>query len=206
MPICLLEAGPYVVSFNFNLEMLVFIHEKNNFHGPDSTNKALAKLGKYSQFPVMYQLHTKIDNCTMDYMKYGDVCFYDKMYTLLMGEHNCSVPWLPKKSTICTNTTISYKAMNTYVRNQNTENGCPSFCTTTDIFLDPPFVDENWFGNSSAIIKFYFKKVIKNSEEYYLYNELSLFANIGGLLGLMLGISLVNVRDVIGRMLEYLSK
>ena len=81
MPVCLLEAGPYVVSFDFNLEMLVFIHEKNNFHGPDSTNKALAKLGKYSQFPVMYQLHTRIENCTIDYMKYGDTCFFDKIYT-----------------------------------------------------------------------------------------------------------------------------
>ena len=203
MPLCLLEYGPYVISFNFNLETLVFIHEKNNYHGPDSTNKAIAKLGKYSLYPVMFQLHTKIDNCTTEYMKYGDECFYDKMYSLLMNEHNCSVPWLPKKNTICTNTTMSPQAMDTYVTLQNRENGCPSFCTTTDIFLDPPFVDVSWFGDSVAIVKFYFKKIIKNSEEYYLHNELSLFANIGGFLGLMLGYSLVNIRDMIGKTIEY---
>ena len=158
-----------------------------------------------SAFFLNFTRIKKIENCSLDASMNRDNCKYTSLYKKLMKEVNCTVPWITNKSNICKNHTLAKKAMEIYDLNkQNTERDCPTFCTTFDVFLDPPSIDNYWFGNSTAAIKFYFRDKIKNSEEYYLQNELSLFANIGGLLGLMLGISLVNVRDLINKSVEYI--
>ena len=118
---------------------------------------------------------------------------------------NCTVPWMPIKTKICRDHTSGKKAMDIYKENKHIDQTvCPFLCTRNSVSLDPPTISDYWYSNTTAVVKLQFQDAIKTSEEYYLHNELSLFANIGGLLGLMLGISLVNVRDLINRLFEYI--
>ena len=52
---------------------------------------------------------------------------------------------------------------------------------------------------------FYFRKDIKTTTEYLLYNELSMFGEIGGYVGLLLGISIVQIADVISKTIDLLA-
>ena len=51
-------------------------------------------------------------------------------------------------------------------------------------------------------IAIYFLDEIKVSEEFILYNTYTLIANIGGLVGMTLGISMIRLRDIVKRCLD----
>ena len=121
-----------------------------------------------------------------------------------MNQAGCTVPWLPDKSNICVNSTTGRFVRNLYVsNNMNTDENCTMPCTLLETFFNPPTIDDYWYGKEAGIIKIFFRDQIKHSKEYYIQNELSVFANIGGLLGLMLGLSLLNLRDLINHLLRY---
>ena len=204
MPECIIKARPYVISMKFNVHAFVFLHQNNDYHGPDATNKAEAILGKYATYPTYYQFHTKIENCQETISQSRDECFYGKLHQLLMKQAGCTIPWLPDKSNICMNSTTGQFVRNLYgSSNMNTEENCTMTCTTSETFFYPPTIEPYWYGNTSGAIKIFFREQIKYSKEYYIQNELLVFANIGGLLGLMLGLSLLNLRDLINSLLGY---
>ena len=60
LPHCFAKAGTDVITFYLKINALVIIHQKNDWHGPDTVTKATATLGKYSSYPVIYQLNTKV--------------------------------------------------------------------------------------------------------------------------------------------------
>ena len=127
------------MAMKFNIDAQVFIHQRNDWHGPDSITKTYSKLGKYHSYPIYYQFHTKIDNCLETSDRFRDQCFYERMSELLMKEVGCTVPWLPDKSTICTNGTKSKMAWNLYyLNNMNTEKNCSITCTSLETFTYPP--------------------------------------------------------------------
>ena len=62
---------------------------------------------------------------------------------------------------------------------------CPVHCSLTQFQR----------GDGLGDIAFYFSQNVVMSEEHYFYTELSLLAEIGGYLGLLLGVSLFNLAD-----------
>ncbi len=53
---------------------------------------------------------------------------------------------------------------------------------------------------------FYFRLDVKKTTEYFLYSPLSMIAEIGGYVGLLLGISLFNVSSVNNAIIDYVFK
>ena len=51
-------------------------------------------------------------------------------------------------------------------------------------------------------VRFYFPQLTILSEENYLYTTLTLLAEIGGYLGLLLGVSFLNIVDWVQRFLQ----
>ncbi len=70
---------------------------------------------------------------------------------------------------------------------------CNAPCATLSLVLGMPFYSRETDGDSS--VKLYFKSATKVRKSVYAYTELSLLAEFGGYLGLLMGVSLL---DLIG--------
>ena len=79
------------------------------------------------------------------------------------------------------------------------EGSCKKIISITSI------VSEKSFNYNGIVLKVRFKPFVTISEEFYLYDELTLVANVGGFLGLALGISISNIKDVIEKILVFLN-
>ena len=120
-----------------------------------------------------------------------------------MKKFGCTVPWMMNKSHICTVKDNAIKALNFFIDNKkNQKEICPKACISTNIYLNPPVTGDNWYGDKIASIMIYFKTSVKYSEEYYLQDIYMLIAQIGGIVGMMLGISLVNIRYGINKVID----
>ena len=121
----------------------------------------------------------------------------------MLKEANCTVPWVQNKSLICSKPENIRKSLTLFNQNIFNQNEiCKRPCETTDIRLNPTIQIHSPFAKSLVLV---FKNTIKVTEEYLLQNELSLFGNIGGYLGLCVGLSILNLRDLFGYLLGRLA-
>ena len=61
-------------------------------------------------------------------------------------------------------------------------------------------------GKTSTIVTIKFKENIKVIEAYQLYSLLSMIAEIGGYVGMFLGISLLQIRFVLDKLLSWIDE
>ena len=74
---------------------------------------------------------------------------------------------------------------------------CSAACTVMEVKYGYPFIYEAK-KNSSGSITLYFKKLITIRESHLKYEAGSLFAEIGGYTGLLLGVSVLDISKIIG--------
>ena len=115
----------------------------------------------------------------------------------------CSVPWHPpyetkngKKIEVCRNVTLAANATRLYKDNQGTplsEDLIP--CAWYEISLGIPDVSDqpDESGSTKAYINFYIKTKIKQKSIVIYYDSTTLAAEIGGYVGMFLGVSLVDM-------------
>ena len=172
---------------------------------PNSRTRAMGSLGTESKYTVSHEVITLLEGpgkCASNSEKYYDECMYDNLYQLMMNEIGCTVPWVNNKTDICSDLESSKKAYRIYEENRRNQNNiCPDSCNFTEVNLSPPILEN--CHESVAKVVFYFKQDIKTSHEYLIYTELSMLAEIGGYVGLMLGISFVNIGSLINKLLDY---
>jgi hypothetical protein len=145
--------------------------------------------------------------CVDNYGKSKDYddCMYTTMHQLMMEEVGCTVPWLSNKSNICVQPLKRKQAFEVYQNNRrNQQDICPNSCLFTNMYFGPPVTginvpERSHFGNAV----FYFRRDIKTTNEYLLYTLLSMAAEIGGYVGLLLGAALVNVASLISFLLDW---
>ena len=131
-----------------------------------------------------------------------DATLYERINTKLEDDFNCTVPFLPEfiskysqnTTPICreANTSISAFKLYDYLRSSGQSTLCDSPCAGMEIFLGVPFVstekDSTW-----AYIKIYLKSAVKTKSAVLDYTFLSLVAEVGGYVGLLLGVSVVKI-------------
>ena len=163
--------------------------------------------GKYSSFPIEHQVNHHLDHCVNGKLADYDSCIQSEIDKITISKAGCTVPWTGNKSNICSGLNESEIAFNEFYANkQNQNNLCAIPCNLTSIYINPPTIKDYWNNDKTAGLRFYFSDMIKVSEEYPLQSGTTLLGNIGGLVGLTLGISFVNLRDVIDKILEWLEK
>ena len=133
--------------------------------------------------------------------KHFDDTLYNRINEKLKDKLNCTVPFLPairSKLTgyvtgICKKTNQSLQAVKVYdylrASGQSTLADPP--CTGADIYLGLPFISNT--EENVAYIKIYLKSTVKIKSTVLDYKFLSLVAEVGGYVGLLLGISCVKV-------------
>ena len=73
---------------------------------------------------------------------------------------------------------------------------CPKLCAKMDVNLITTSINTEYDENVAAA-NFYYKYQIKVSQATFRYDEVTLLAEVGGYLGLLLGISLLDIINVI---------
>ena len=118
-----------------------------------------------------------------------------------LAKFGCRAPYgTGNMESTCTESEKSEKAMQFYenmMAKRFTIKECPYPCS----FIKTIFTDKNprYSSNKS---QFRFSKLVKNTKSRYSYLELELLAEFGGYVGLFLGISVFNLKDVFSKILQ----
>ena len=196
MPDGLHQAGPLEVIVNVKVPVDVFIHHPGQLLSPNSRSRVRILPNRHVKMALTHEaVHLLPDfgTCTNTYLEGTyDNCIYQKLNNKMLQEIGCTVPWQPNKSSICQDHSKAQLAREMYQKNRrNQEDICPDSCKLTNVYLGPA-VEELLQTDTRA--NFYFRRDIKLSTEYILYQELSLLAESGGIVGLILGVSVLHVR------------
>ena len=150
-------------------------------------------------------------------MKYNlfDKTLYTRINEELDKSIGCTVPFLPairlnftgNISEICIEPNKSKSAVELYdfLRSSGQSNLRGTPCEGMDVYLGLPFISKT--GDNWGHIKIYLKSTVKIKRTVLDYTFLSLVAEVGGYVGLLLGISVVKlVMNMNSFFTQYLEK
>ena len=80
---------------------------------------------------------------------------------------------------------------------------CPLDCSSMTIIYTVSDVDLHDGNEDEAYVKIYFKNHIKVSKSIIGYTEISLMAELGGYIGVLLGISLMDITSILNHIIDY---
>ena len=126
-----------------------------------------------------------------------DQCMYKTLFNLMIeqtqDENGCTVPWILNATNICKKPENINSTFWTYwnrVTNQLSD--CPIPCDSLKVYVGGKNM-KKISPHQTASWLVYFPTRIMISTEEELYSSLSMLAEIGGYVGLLLGFSLWNV-------------
>ena len=145
----------------------------------------------------------KGDNCNDEKKYMKDFCVDKAIERESLDKVGCTTPYGPEKDQICNHKDDGSSAIKVYASKGMTAwdesnstkeclNPCSTFTFATKSFKKEISGKFNKFNNSIVNI-FFDKKFFKVTEEYYIYTGINLIAEIGGYVGLFLGISINQV-------------
>ena len=154
--------------------------------------------------------------CNPDMNYNFDMAWYTRIAKDNNKMYGCSVPFHPpiisedgqKEIEICSNSTMGLKAQKNYANNRDTlfsDEFIP--CAVFDIALGLPFIDDEGNNINEAYMRLYVKTNIKVKSTVIYYDSTTLAAEIGGYVGMFLGISMVDIAIMVNSsMLSMLNK
>ena len=134
-----------------------------------------------------------------------DDCIHSAVSKNTLCNIGCQTPYGPlDKSEICTEPEKARKAEEIFKEISETNitlanELCPKSCRYL-LMSFGSFKDDFQDGNSHGYISISFEKFIKVSRSRYSYNALELLAEVGGYVGLFLGVSVNQFSDIIKSM------
>ena len=208
IPGCLAEAGILEIVMEFYDKTDIFIHHTGQFLSPNSRSRVDVDKGKFVKIAISHEVvqllsGEEFSNCEPD-LNYDD-CMYTNLYDLMTEKVGCTVPWLPRKDNICNDPIKSKETFEVYQQNRrNQEYICPKSCLFTNMYFGPPVTGTNDpVRQQYAWGVFYFRRDIKMTTEYEVYAFLSMAAEIGAFVGLLLGASLLHLGGITNSLLEH---
>ena len=136
-----------------------------------------------------------------------DQCMYTKLFNLMIeqtqNENGCTVPWILNTANICKKPeNINSTFWTHWNRVTNQLSDCPIPCDSLKVNVGGKNV-KKISPNQTASWLIYFPTRIMISTEEELYPSLSMLAEIGGYVGLLLGFSLWNVVVLIANVFSH---
>ena len=83
---------------------------------------------------------------------------------------------------------------------------CKKPCASMGIYFGAPIWAPNGYDEDKAYVKLYFKTDINVRRSQLAYTSISLFGELGGYVGLLLGISLMDITNLMERIMLYLKR
>ena len=173
-------------------------------------------LGKiYDPIDLDYEYHQLLDvdyggfpcKKEMEYQK--DVCNEKMVEKEMLDKVGCTPPSGLNKSQICKKVEDGdiVSSMDWHYRNGETNYGCYNPCSIFSFAtIKSTEYDDKKYCNGKALVKMYFPRYVKVFERSYTYSKLSLIAEVGGYVGLFLGISINQVTHLVDFLLTKLRR
>ena len=153
------------------------------------------ELGKWYDLHVHYEVYELLDYggtfCNNDRTYHLDKCNYNGTEKKSLEIFGCTTPFGPNKNTIC-NDVFALKANDIYWQymfsfSKENYEGCYYPCSYFVVSTKQGLAYDTSPNLSKVTLSF--EQLIQETKSYYTYSELSLIAEIGGYVGLFLGIS-----------------
>ena len=128
-----------------------------------------------------------------------DDCIDKALYEKSIKEIGCTTPWGKNKTMICTEQSKADMAVdlyNTYFMGEN--HSCPKACTISRIRGSVLYYNKNSTARNNSVMYINLAEKVSDYKSYFTYTGLSLVAEIGGYVGLFLGISVNQFYKMIG--------
>ena len=167
-------------------------------------------LGEQVKYPLTFTDTTFLDKDApgsethIEQIRNGRTCSKDSydscLYTMvkrLMVENtkdNCTAPWVPNNDNICIEAkdiSTCYWIWKNHV--QADAGDCILPCHSIFVHLEAKEYDIINDSKEYAILYLYFPTNLVQSKEHFLYHSNNLFAEIGGYVGLLLGLSFLDL-------------
>ena len=193
-----------------NHEAKVHIHPPGEFFGSES---AVFNLYGHTKIKLLYETFEVLDNngdiCIKNPNESRDDCLLNAIQQESKMDIGCTVPYIPDNSEICVKhdeaSNASYLFGDITEWNQTkSQKLCPKTCLQYTISVGNKDLinDEN---TPNIILTLDFPKLIKVSRTYLSYTILELIAEVGGYVGLFLGVSINQISDLFRIMIGKLS-
>ena len=193
--------------FRIKKNVYVSIHEGGQFF-EDSFSSTI-KLSRKSAEDNVYNVemaHSKFLNtdrfpCNPEPTEY-DGCLQNVGRQAMMDSVGCLAPVFPHsdRSGICANESLAHDAVGAYHKFMTSDlerqsKYCLMPCQITDVTVREDKTSGS--GNSQTVYTFNLPTRVKIIESFYFYRFLSLVAEVGGWVGLFLGIYIMQINDVL---------
>ena len=130
-----------------------------------------------------------------------DSCIYEYIYKNLTETIGCTTPFVPDKSKICKNSSKAKIALaiedSIFTDLVKLQRMCPRSCL--EVHADFGSKEKYQNEDNSGNLTLEFHQFVKVSKSYWEYDGIELVAEVGGYVGLFLGVSVNQVRLVIER-------
>ena len=145
-------------------------------------------------------------NATNGYRK--DRCIHQHIHDVSMDTFGCTTPFVPDKNAICKDREIARQTLKLYqeiVEKNHTNSSCLNPCTLSfQRFIQTkddlqPYVDKK----KASVLKIASREKIKVMRAHELYLWDNLLGEVGGYVGLFLGVSFVQISDLINSFMKW---
>ena len=140
-----------------------------------------------------------------------DFCVDKAIEKELIKQIRCTTPYGPQKNQICKNKDDSFAAQKFYTKNlpgtsifknmawqsSNTTKQCYNPCKIFTFMTRSFEKYKKSRTKSYSSVLIYFEENIKVTRDYYIYTKINLIAEIGGYVGLFLGVSVNQLTNLI---------
>ena len=185
----------------------IFVHRQGSFYDDDYKLFSLMR-GQSVVVSVMHEVFEVLDFDGQPCKKYlfgqdRDECILDKIHEESMEKLGCTSPYGRNKSNICTDPVKSREAYSLFMElttwNRSAADAkCPKSCTYQMVSISN--FPQQSSGGDSGYLQLNFQKFIKMSKSQYSYTWLELLAEVGGYVGLFLGVSVNQTLSLLKQM------
>ena len=185
--------GVKKISITLGREVDLYFHTPGMFETGIEIVKIQPGMYYRKEMEIDYEVFKMLDyqgESCINYNGYNrDLCEHENLEKRSIDVHGCTTPFEPNKNQICRDPQIGMKVLEMYRENfqMNKNYTCKQPCT----YISTRFTvtKEKYQMSNTAYLSLNFKKIIKVSESQYIYSTLSLIAEVGGYVGLFLGVS-----------------
>ena len=187
-------AGVKALGFKTSLDHDVYLvfHSPQLYFTQNEYEDKIVKRNTTVNMKIDYYVQKVLDYEGKPCKHYGkstqDECLLKATDQVLLNKVGCTTPFSQDKSNICTQPADAMKAQllqDKYLYKEPLENECPRSCTN----LKSQITSDTTINDGTGYSRINLPEHIQVYESYYTYDGLSMVAEIGGYVGLFLGIS-----------------
>ena len=186
-----------------NQSTTIYVHTKRLFQMVKDITEIIVPTNSVIKMDIDYEVYNMLDfggqpcNAEPEFDK--DICTQDAFEKKALEKYGCTSPFGPNKDKICTDQNTGSKVMEFYRQIfRNLSNNCLSPCS----FVSTKGIKIMEQKKNYGYVWMVFKENIKVIEAHHLYSTLSLIAEIGGYVGLFLGVSVNQVSTLMNDLID----